>query len=109
MTHLTRLAFCLLLVLFLSPAALAADDTSNGVKALPGLNTNVIGSQEAPTVLNLVPWKDQPINFKAKDATSRLLDQVLQPLDVEVLDREIEYYHLLNKISGKNADLFLHN
>ena len=101
----TLLIACLLLAV---TPALAAEAKPNkpAQKTVPALNTNVIGSQEAPTVLNVVPWKDQPITLKQQAPTSRLLGQVLQPLDVNVLDREIEYYQLLNKKST-DSDLFL--
>lgn len=100
----TLLVSCLLLVAL--PALAADTKPPKTTKPAPALNTNVIGSQEAPTVLNVVPWKDQPITLKQQAPTSRLLGQVLQPLDVNVLDREIEYYQLLNKKSS-DSDLFL--
>ncbi|MDX1802714.1 MAG: hypothetical protein R3292_01450 [Alcanivorax sp.] len=68
--------------------------------------TNVIGSQEAPTVLNVVPWKDREVKLKKKDPTSALLNRVLEPLDQDVLTREIEYHDLLNK-KPDNDGLFL--
>lgn len=99
--------FFIACLLLLSTHALAADaKPAKSGKTVPALNTNVIGSQEAPTVLNIVPWKDQAITIKQQAPTSRLLGQVLQPLDVNVLNREIEYYQLLNKKST-DSDLFL--
>lgn len=77
-----------------------ADDT--GQEA----STNVIGTQEAPTVLNVVPWKDREVKLEKKDPTSSLLNRVLEPLDQEVLMREIEYHQLLNQ-EPDNDDLFL--
>ena len=72
----------------------------------PGVGTNIIGTQEAPTVLNVVPWKDKEVKLEKKDPGSSLLDRVLEPLDQEVLLREIEYYRILNQES-EGADLFL--
>jgi len=69
-------------------------------------STNVIGTQEAPTVLNVVPWKDREVKLEKKDPTSSLLNRVLEPLDQEVLMREIEYHQLLNQ-EPDNDDLFL--
>lgn len=71
-----------------------------------GLSTNVVGSNEAPTVLNIVPWQDQAITIKPQAPTSHLLDQVLQPLDVQVLNREIDYYRMLNQ-KNDDSGLFL--
>lgn len=100
----TLVIACLLLIV--TPVFAADAKPTKSTKTVPALNTNVIGSQEAPTVLNVVPWKDQAITIKQQAPTSRLLGQVLQPLDVNVLDREIEYYQLLNKKSA-DSDLFL--
>ena len=72
----------------------------------PGVGTNIIGTQEAPTVLNVVPWKDKEVKLEKKDPGSSLLDRVLEPLDQEVLLREIEYYRILNQ-EGEGEDLFL--
>ena len=69
-------------------------------------STNVIGTQEAPTVLNVVPWKDREVKLEKKDPTSSLLNRVLEPLDQGVLMREIEYHQLLNQ-EPDNDDLFL--
>lgn len=69
-------------------------------------STNVIGTQEAPTVLNVVPWKDREVKLEKKDPTSSLLNRVLEPLDQEVLMREIEYHQLLNQ-QPDDDDLFL--
>ncbi|MGB1465122.1 MAG: hypothetical protein ACPG8O_02065 [Alcanivorax nanhaiticus] len=68
--------------------------------------TNVIGTQEAPTVLNVVPWKDREVKLEKKDPTSSLLNRVLEPLDQEVLMREIEYHQLLTS-EPDNDGLFL--
>jgi hypothetical protein len=73
----------------------------------PGLSSNIIGSQEAPTVLNVVPWKDKEVKLEKKDPTSSLLNRVLEPLDQEVLMREVEYYRILGQESASGDDLFL--
>ncbi|MCH8543131.1 MAG: hypothetical protein LAT61_06150 [Alcanivorax sp.] len=72
-------------------------DSSTGA----GVGTNIIGSQEAPTVLNVVPWKEREVRLERKDPTSSLLDRVLEPLDQDVLLREIEYHQRLNVSSGQ--------
>jgi hypothetical protein len=91
----------LLSLLVLVPAAFAADDADS-----PAVGTNVIGTQEAPTVLNVVPWKDKEVKLEKKDPTSSLLNRVLEPLDQDVLRREVEYYRILNQ-EQKGDDLFL--
>ena len=95
----------LLLPLFVAslPGLAFAEDAA---EANPGVGTNIIGTQEAPTVLNVVPWKDKEVKLEKKDPTSSLLDRVLEPLDQEVLLREVEYYRILNK-EDEGSDLFL--
>lgn len=62
-----------------------------------GLVTNVVGSQEAPTVLNVVPWKDKEVKLEKKNPTTSILNQVLQPLDRDVLKREVQYFRSLQE------------
>lgn len=78
-----------------SHAVLAADtdaakkpaDAAAGEAAA---QTDVIGTQEAPTVFNVVPWKDKPSRLPKREVTTSILRETLQPLDPEVLRREIE-------------------
>lgn len=79
------------------PAAimlLASFAHAEGVSA--DLSSNVIGAREAPTVLNVVPWKNKEVKLEKKEVGSSLLNRVLEPLDREVLMREVEYYRLLS-------------
>lgn len=59
------------------------------------LVTNVVGSQEAPTVLNVVPWKDKEVKVERKSPSTSILNHVLQPLDRDVLMREVQYFRSL--------------
>ena len=54
----------------------------------------------------MVPWKDREVKLEKKDPTSSLLNRVLEPLDQEVLMREIEYHQLLTQ-EPDNDGLFL--
>lgn len=87
-----RILPTLFIALLLSGMSWAEENRHQG----SNLGTDVIGSQEAPTVLNVVPWKDREVKLDRKDATSSLLDRVLEPLDQDVLMREVQYYQLLN-------------
>lgn len=78
----------LLALLLLLPTLSVANEEE------PELGTAVIGSQEAPSVLNVVPWKDREAEVERPDPTSALLDRMLEPLDQDVLRREMEYYQL---------------
>lgn len=81
--------------LLLCSSAVAQDTTASS--ANPALSTNIIGTQEAPAVLNVVPWKDKEVVLEKKDPSTRLLDQVLEPVDQEVLLREVEYFRSMSK------------
>jgi hypothetical protein len=83
--------------LLLGTPALAEEPASTRGGAL---STNIIGSQEAPTVMNVVPWKSKDVQLEARDPTSSLLNRVLEPLDQDVLMREVEYYRILGQESG---------
>lgn len=85
-------------------ATAGAEEAANS--QAPDVGTNIIGTQEAPTVLNVVPWKDKEVKLEKRDPSSSLLDRVLEPLDQEVLLREVEYYRILNK-EEEGDDLFL--
>ena len=65
--------------------------------ATEGARIDVIGSQEAPTVFNVVPWKDKPSRVPKKEVTTSILRETLQPLDPEVLRREIELQNRLGE------------
>ena len=66
-------------------------------KKTNAIGTNVIGTQEAPTVMNIVPWKDREIKMEKKEATSATLSRVLKPLDRDELMREVQYFDLLEQ------------
>lgn len=84
-----------LLLLPLALHAVAADAPATAGKDANALTTNVIGSQEAPTVLNVVPWKDKEVKLEKRSPTTSILNQVLQPLDRDVLRREVQYFRSL--------------
>lgn len=78
-------------------AANAAGGANADKKEDTGLVTNVVGSQEAPTVMNVVPWKDKEVKLDKKSPTTSILNQVLQPLDRDVLKREVQYFRSLQE------------
>lgn len=75
-----------------APAAAPAGATGTGTAApaTGAAQTDIIGTQEAPSVFNVVPWKDKPSRLPKKEVTTSILKETLQPLDPEVLRREIE-------------------
>lgn len=101
--HAHRLLPLLLLIAGVSahaadaPAAAAGKTDGKDAKKESELVTNVVGSQEAPTVLNVVPWKDKDVKIERKTPTTSILNQVLQPLDRDVLMREVQYFRSLQE------------
>ncbi|MCC2638292.1 MAG: hypothetical protein K0Q68_2011 [Moraxellaceae bacterium] len=76
--------------------ATAAPETASEAPA-SAARIDVIGSQEAPTVFNVVPWKDKPSRLPKKEVTTSILRETLQPLDPEILRREIELQRRLGE------------
>ena len=90
------LVFSLTLLLLL-PAVLPAQDKKRGpasgseAKALSGIS--IVGNNEAPKSLYIVPWKGSELGGDA-GLTPGLLDARLAPVDKEVFMREIHYHEL---------------
>ena len=73
------------------PAAAAADSAAQAdTKTLSGIS--ILGNQEAPKSLFIVPWKSSEIGDMPE--LSRLLDDSIQPVDKEVFMRELSYYEI---------------
>jgi len=53
--------------------------------------TNIQGASELPKVLYIVPWKKAEVGDKPVKV-NRLVDEVLSPVDRDVLNREIRFY-----------------
>lgn len=67
----------------------AGDDAgTGGVKAMAGMS--VLGNQEAPTSLVIVPWKSSELG--AGIGLSRALDTAIRPVDKDVFARELRYH-----------------
>lgn len=54
--------------------------------------SDVIGSKEAPGVFNIVPWKEKKTTLQKREVNTSILRETLQPLDRDVLRREIEFH-----------------
>jgi len=67
-----------------------AKQTEQGPKELSGMS--VLGNQEAPKALVIVPWKSSEIG--ASLGISTLLDDSRQPVDKEVFMRALSYYEI---------------
>jgi len=71
-------------------AADAKTAAADEVKTLSGIS--ILGNQEAPKSLVIVPWKSSEIGDMP--GLSRLLDDSVQPIDKEVFMRELDYYEI---------------
>ncbi len=78
------------------PAAKAAA-TPAEASTLDATQTDVIGSKEAPSVFNIVPWKDKAVVIPKKEVSTSILRETLQPLDRDILRREIQLQQSLSK------------
>ena len=73
--------------------AAKADANANGTDEVKTLNgISILGNQEAPKSLVIVPWKSSEIGDMP--GLSRLLDDGVQPIDKEVFMRELDYYEI---------------
>ena len=54
--------------------------------------SDVVGSKEAPGVFNIVPWKEKAVQAQKKEVHTSILRETLQPLDRDILRREIEFH-----------------
>ena len=68
----------------------AAAKAAADAKTLAGIS--ILGNQEAPKSLVIVPWKGSEIGDMP--GLSRLLDDSVQPVDKDVFMRELSYYQI---------------
>jgi len=54
--------------------------------------TDITGNRELPKVLYIVPWKRSDLGDIVGRPVNSLLDEVMQPLDRDVFQRENRYY-----------------
>jgi hypothetical protein len=68
----------------------AADKAEGGAKSIAGMS--ILGNQEAPKSLVIVPWKSSEIGDSL--GFSALLDDSRKPVDRDVFMRELGYYQI---------------
>lgn len=80
-------------------AAAPRQGAANGKGARPDRleldTTDITGNRELPKVLYIVPWKRSDLGDLVGRPTHSLLDEVLQPLDRDVFQRQNRYYDAL--------------
>jgi len=55
--------------------------------------TQITGNKELPKVMYVVPWKRADLGDLTGKPANSLVDEVLQPVDRDVFNREQRYYH----------------
>lgn len=75
--------------------AQAQTDKDSKLTSVPGgqaLGMSILGNQDAPTSLVIVPWKSSEVGRAT--GISPMLDDSRQPVDKEVFMRELQYYEI---------------
>jgi hypothetical protein len=75
-----------------APAAKAAH-TGKAMDRLDLEATQVTGNKELPKVMYVVPWKHSDLGDLTGKPANSLVDEVLQPVDRDVFNRQERYYH----------------
>ena len=74
----------------------ATGKTARTGKALDRIDldaTQITGNKELPKVMYVVPWKRADLGDLTGKPANSLVDEVLQPVDRDVFNREERYYH----------------
>lgn len=90
------LGYMVCLSLFPLTVAMAEGNGKPGdgeAKEISGMS--IVGNNETPTSLVIVPWKSSEIGQETK-LKSNLLDDGLAPVDRAVFKRELDFYQLSN-------------
>lgn len=93
-----RLTFCLCLILIPAMLVMAQENDQTqekktkeqGAKELSGMS--IVGNDEAPKSLYIVPWKSSEIGVET--SLSMMLDDKDVPVDRDVFMRQIEFYRV---------------
>lgn len=86
-----KLVLCLCVVLFPAVIAAAQDvnkDKQSEAKELSGMS--ILGNDEAPKALYIVPWKSSEIG--AETSLDTMLNDGDVPVDRDVFKRRLEFY-----------------
>lgn len=84
-----NLFLCVFLVLLMFATAIAKDKESKP-KELSGMS--IVGNDEAPKSLYIVPWKSSEIGVES--SLNMMLNEGDVPVDREVFKRQLEFYEV---------------
>ena len=86
-----KLSLCLCLVLFTAVTAVAQDaeiTKEQDAKEMSGMS--IVGNDEAPKSLYIVPWKSSEIGVET--SLNTLLNEGDVPVDRDVFKRQLDFY-----------------
>ena len=94
----TRTGIALALLLALAPSGALAEEgkqssASTDEKEISGMS--ILGNNDAPKSLYIVPWKSSDIGTET-ELKSSLLSEDMVPVDKPVFQREIDFYRIAN-------------
>jgi hypothetical protein len=96
-----RLCMVLAAILVMSWMPAMADDSLD----LEG--TTITGNRELPKALHIVPWKTAVPGDLAGRPMQSLVDEIMAPVDRDVMRRELEYYesvHIFEQGASVESD-----
>jgi hypothetical protein len=76
-----------------APAAAKSAKVAKSMDRLDLDTTQITGNKELPKVMYVVPWKRADLGDLTGKPANSLVDEVLQPVDRDVFNREERYYH----------------
>ncbi len=85
-----RIVFLGLCLLMLLVTVASAEDKAPAAKELSGMS--IIGNDEAPKSLYIVPWKKSEIG--GENNMNMMLTEAAQPVDKDVFMRQLDFYEL---------------
>lgn len=91
----TLYASCLLLATCLATAQDKGKAKKEEVEAKEVSGMSIVGNNETPKSLTIVPWKSSEIGQET-NFNSSLLNQEMVPVDKSAFLRELEFYRLSN-------------
>jgi hypothetical protein len=85
------------LISMLFIAAIGASSSTGAEQQMDMDGMSVIGNQELPKALFIVPWKDPEASLAPDRPVNSLIDEALQPVDPEVFRRKLDYFDTVHK------------
>jgi predicted outer membrane protein len=96
-----KIMMCLIILLFVAATAMAQDadkgkgkvkdkDKASDAKELSGMS--IVGNDEAPKSLYIVPWKSSEIGVET--SLNAMLNEGDMPVDRDVFKRQLEFYNV---------------